>query len=263
MRDNQVRRALGQGKTVYGTMIQEMRSPAVSQVMAAAGFDFVFFDMEHGAYNIETVADLIKVARLCGVVPLVRVPDDHYHLIARVLDAGAQGIMVPRIETRAQAEAIVKCAMYPPEGRRGCSGLKGHSDYHPEPVSQLCRHANQNNLIILQIERKKAIEDIESILSVPGVGGAIIGPTDLSLSLGVPSDISHPAMVQSIQKVVDTCRALGVPAGLHISDPRVLKSWMAKGMRIVMYSSDLALLLAGARAGLSELRGEESAMLDR
>jgi len=95
MRKNALRQALQGGKPVFGTMLQESRSSAVPELMAAAGCDFIFIDMEHGAFNMETVADLIKVTRLTGMTPLVRVPDDQYHLVARVLDAGAQGIMVP------------------------------------------------------------------------------------------------------------------------------------------------------------------------
>ncbi|MFH1929850.1 MAG: aldolase/citrate lyase family protein [Chloroflexota bacterium] len=254
MRKNKVRRALQQGRAIYGIMIQEMRSSAIAQLMATAGFDFVFFDMEHGAYNMETVADLIKVARLSDITPLVRVPDDQYHLIARVLDAGAQGIMVPRIETRAQVEEIVQCAKFPPQGQRGCSVLKGHSDYQPEPVLEFCRQANSDNLVILQIERKQAIEDIESILSVKGVDGAIMGPIDLALSYGLPPDMSNPVIAESIQKVVDTCRQLGIASGMHTGNLDVLKEWMARGMQIIMYSTDLGLLLDGAKRGLQELR---------
>jgi len=259
MRENRVRQALQQGRVTYGIMIQEMRSSAIAQLMATAGFDFVVFDMEHGSHNMETVADLIKVARLSDLTPLVRVPDDEYHLIARVLDAGAQGIMVPRVETRAQVEEIIQCAKFPPEGRRGCSVLKGHSDYHPEPVLDFCRQANSDNLVILQIERKRAIEDIESILSVKGVDGAIMGPTDLALSYGLPPDMSNPVIAGSIQKVVDTCRHLGIASGMHTGNLDVLKEWMAKGMQIIVYSTDLGLLLNGAKTGLQELQDANQA----
>ena len=108
LRENKVKRALTQGQVVIGTMISEMRSPAIGLIMAKAGFDFMFIDMEHGAYNIETVADLIKVARLAGIAPLVRVPDPVYFLLSRPLDAGAMGLMVPRIEDIATVEHIVR-----------------------------------------------------------------------------------------------------------------------------------------------------------
>jgi len=114
LRENRVKRALKQGRVVVGTMICEMRSPAIALIMAGAGFDLIFIDMEHGAYAIETVADLIKVARLAGIVPLVRVPDPHYFLLSRPLDAGAMGLMVPHVEDLATAEHIVRSVRFPP-----------------------------------------------------------------------------------------------------------------------------------------------------
>ena len=129
MKQNPLRLKLEAGETIYGTMAQDSRSPTISLLMEQAGCDFMFFDMEHGPNDLGLVADMVKVARLTQVVPLVRVPNDEYHLMARVLDAGARGIMIPRIETREQVEKIVQCTHYPPVGVRGCSVPKGHNDY--------------------------------------------------------------------------------------------------------------------------------------
>jgi 2-keto-3-deoxy-L-rhamnonate aldolase RhmA len=254
MKRNALKQALQQGKTVFGTMVQEIRSPAVAMVMATAGFDFLFIDMEHGAYDLETVADLIKVARLSGLTPLVRVPDAQYHLISRVLDAGAQGFMVPRVETRETVEQVVQWAKFPPLGSRGCSPFKGHADYRPEPMWEFTRQANEDTMVILQIERKAAIEDIEGLLAVPGVDAAILGPNDLALSLGIAEDMSNPVMIESIDKVVQACERRGIPCGMHVGDLNALKNWMSKGMRLVVYSTDLSFLLSGARSGLKVLR---------
>jgi len=188
MRSNALRELLSQGKPAYGTMIQDVRTPSVGQIMALAGCDFLFFDMEHGPFNLETVADMVRVTRLAGVTPLVRVPDAEYHLMCRPLDLGAQGIMIPRVETKAQVEHIVECTVYPPLGRRGCSVNKGHNDFVPQNLWEFSEQANQENLIVLQIERRRAVESIEELLSVPGVGAAVIGPNDLALSLGIRSD---------------------------------------------------------------------------
>ena len=118
MKPNALREPLRQGKPVYGTMAQAVRIPAIGQIMAVAGCDFLFFDMEHGATNIETIANLVTVKRLSGVTPLVRAPNDAYHLMARPLDAGAQGLMIPRVETNAEVEHIFECTMDPPVGFR-------------------------------------------------------------------------------------------------------------------------------------------------
>jgi 2-keto-3-deoxy-L-rhamnonate aldolase RhmA len=254
VRKNTLRQALQEGRTVLGMMIQECRSPAIPELMAVAGFDFIFIDMEHGAFNMETVADLLKVTRLTGMTPLVRVSDDEYHLVARVLDAGAQGIMVPRVESRDRVEKVVQCAKFPPDGRRGCSILKGHSDYHPEPLQDFCRHSNRENMVILQIERRAAIENIDDLLSVPGVDAAIVGPNDLALSLGISNDMAHPLMVASIGKVVEACQRRGIPSGMHMGNLEALTHWMARGMRFIVYSTDLNFLLKGAQTGLKVLR---------
>ncbi|NOZ28211.1 MAG: aldolase [Chloroflexi bacterium] len=254
MRDNKVRAALKRGEPVIGTMVAEMRSPAIALLFANAGFDFMFIDMEHGAYDLATVSDIIKVARLAGIVPLVRVPDGRYHFIARVLDAGAMGVMVPRVETREQVEQAVAALRYPPVGVRGCSTAKGNSDYRGGPLWEFTQHANENILAVMQIERKAAIEHIDDLLSVPGVDVALIGPADLTLSLGAPSP-QDPMVQEAIQKVVDAGKRHGVATGIHLRDVNGLKAWRERGMTMLTYSTEVDFIMTGARAGIAELRG--------
>jgi len=254
MRSNALRELLSQGKPAYGTMIQDVRTPSVGQIMALAGCDFLFFDMEHGPFNLETVADMVRVTRLAGVTPLVRVPDAEYHLMCRPLDLGAQGIMIPRVETKAQVEHIVECTVYPPLGRRGCSVNKGHNDFVPQNLWEFSEQANQENLIVLQIERRRAVESIEELLSVPGVGAAVIGPNDLALSLGIRSDDPLGALEEPIQHVLEAAVARGIPCGLHISDLEWLAEWQRRGMQLLCYSSDINFLRNGAASGIRCLR---------
>ena len=254
MRENRVKHALQRGETVFGTMVQEMRTPSIAQLLAIAGFDFFFIDMEHGAFSMETVADLIKIIRLSGMVPLVRVPDLAYHFIARCLDAGAQGIMVPRIETRDQVEAFVSYVKYPPLGVRGCSINKGHNDYKSEPLLPFVEKANRENLVILQIEREKAIEDLEDIFSVPGVDMGILGPNDLAVSYGIPEDLNHPRMVEAFQKVVDVGRKCQVHTGMHIANLDKLIEWREKGMTVITYNTDLGFIRSSAASGIAKLK---------
>jgi 2-keto-3-deoxy-L-rhamnonate aldolase RhmA len=253
LRENGVKRALKQGRVVIGTMISEMRSPAIAQIMAGAGFDFMFIDMEHGAYTIETVADLIKVARLAGIVPLVRVPDPHYFLLSRPLDAGAMGLMVPRIEDPATVEHIVRSVKYPPLGTRGCSTFKGHSDYTRVVLREFTNFQNEEVLVILQIERREAIERIEEIAAVPGVDVCLIGPNDLTLSLGASSR-HDPAVIAAIERVIAACDAAGIASGIHILDVEELGMWMRKGMRMITCSSDARFLSSGAMQAVRALR---------
>jgi 2-keto-3-deoxy-L-rhamnonate aldolase RhmA len=254
MRPNKLRAILSSGGTAFGTMIGEVRNPSIATIFANAGFDYVFVDMEHGAYSLETAADIIRTARLTGMTALVRAPDAQYHLIARLMDAGAEGVMVPRVETREAAEVVVSSVRYPPLGVRGLSTSKGHNDFRSSPSLEFTRQANQENLVILQIERREAIEHIDDLLSVPGVDAAIIGPIDLSVSLGVPTDFNHPTMVESINKVVEAGARHGVWVGMHTGGIGPLVDWHRKGMRLITWSTDIDMLNKASAGGLAELK---------
>jgi 2-keto-3-deoxy-L-rhamnonate aldolase RhmA len=255
MKPNALRKKLSEGQPAYGTMIQDVRTTSVVQIMANAGYDFLFVDTEHGPFGLETVADLVRTARLAGVTPLVRVPDAGYHLIARILDLGAQGIMVPRVESRAQVEYVVESSLFPPLGKRGCSVNKGHNDFAPQNPWDFTEQANRENLIVIQIECAPAVEKVEELLSVPGVGAALIGPNDLSLSLGLRNEDMLSALEEPIQHVLDACLALGIPCGIHISNLKWLAEWRLRGMQLLCYASDLLFLRQGATAGITTLRG--------
>jgi 2-keto-3-deoxy-L-rhamnonate aldolase RhmA len=254
MRPNALRKKLGQGKAVYGTMIQAVPLPAIGQIMARAGCDFLFFDMEHGALSIETVATMVQVTRLAGLTPLVRVPNDEYHLMCRPLDAGAQGIMIPRVETKPQVERIIECTMFPPIGDRGCSVNKGHNDFDGQNLWEFTTEANSENMILLQIERAKAVERIDELLSVPGVAGAVLGPNDLALSMGVRDADMLGALEEPIQHVLDTALAEGIPCGIHIANLEWLVEWQRRGMLMMCYSTDVGFLRNGAASGIERLR---------
>ena len=254
MRPNTLRELLNQGKPAYGTMIQDVRSPSIGQIMALAGCNFLFFDMEHGPFNLETIADMVRVTRLAGVTPLVRVPDAEYHLMCRPLDVGAQGIMIPRVETKTQVEHIIECTMYPPLGSRGCSVNKGHNDFASQEPWEFSQQANQENLVILQIERQRAVEDIEELLSVPGVGAVVIGPNDMALSLGIRSDDLLGALEEPIQHVLQACLAQHIPCGVHIANLEWLAEWQRRGMQLLCYSTDINFLRNGAASGINWLR---------
>ncbi len=254
MRPNRLRALLKEGKPAIGTMIQEFGSPATAIILANAGFDFLFIDMEHGSFSIETAANLIKTIRLTGVTCLVRVSDNEYSFISRILDAGAEGIMVPRVESRQEAEYIVQCARYPPIGKRGCSTTKGHTDYQKADPARLVQEANRENLIILQIERKQAVDHIDEILAVPGVDVALIGPLDLSLSLGTALDFQNAEFRSAIDRVVRASQACGVYSGMHTSNLEALFEWHRQGMQVLTYSSDIDMLSASAAQKSASLR---------
>jgi 2-keto-3-deoxy-L-rhamnonate aldolase RhmA len=255
MRTNHTQRLLREGHTVLGTMIGEWGAPEVVRTLARAGFDFVVVDNEHAPFDLQTNCALYRAARTTAMDMLVRVPDAQYHLIARTLDAGADGVMVPRIETPEQARQVLDAVKYPPIGRRGCATRPIHTDLEPVALGDYAAHLNANTMVILQLETKAAVERADDILGVPGIDAALIGPADLSVSLGVPGEIEHPLMEDHIARVVEAAQRAGVASGIHWANADIVKHWMQRGMRCIMYSWEMGFLTAGAQAAVTEIRG--------
>lgn len=254
MKPNPLRAKLSAGETVYGTMIQDVRSPSIGQIMARAGCDFVFFDMEHGPFDLGIIADMVKVTRLEGVTPLVRVPGCAYEYLVRPMDAGAMGVMVPRIESRTQVESIVECLMYPPVGVRGLSADKGHNDFNAQGMWDFAEQANKENLIILQIEQEEAVKNIDDILSVPGVGAAVLGPNDLAMSMGIHEKDTLATLEPAIQTVLDSAKKHNIPCGIHIGNLEWLIEWQRRGMQLIAYSNDIVFLRTGIQSAINKLK---------
>ena len=260
MRRNILKRRLKSGEIVIGTMVQEVGTPSIAQVFKQVGFDFFMVDMEHGPFSLETAAHILRVGRILDMCPLVRVADTDYHLISQPLDHGAMGIMLPRVETRDQLETLVACVKYPPVGRRGFSSDAPHSESSFGPAGEFLEENNEDTLVIAQIERREAVERIDDLLSVPGIDVALVGPEDLSVSLGVPGETSHRLITEAIEEVIASSVRNGVVPAIHMGDVGALQGWVDRGMRMLMYSSDLGFLMESAEAGLAQLR---ASIIDR
>lgn len=243
------------GECVYGTMIRQARDPGAPSIFAAAGYDFVFIDMEHGNYNMETVADLIRGAKSAEMATIIRVPRLETFFISRVLDAGAEGIMVPMTSTKEQAEEIVRYSKYTPLGQRGFGNQTGQTDYKPLKTPDFMKEANEHTLIVAQIETREAIENVDSILSVEGIDVGLIGPNDLSISLGVPDQMGSEILTKAIDKVVEMAKKKGKATGIHIGNIEAIKKWRAKGMTVLAYSTDIGFMYNASKSSLEELKG--------
>lgn len=251
---NKMKQALAEGKTVFGTMVVEIRQPSVMQLLANAGFDFVIIDNEHGQFTIETIADLSRAARLVGVTPIVRVPEIAYAAITQPLDGGAQGIMIPRVTERHQVEEAVQMMKYPPLGRRGSVTGRGHTDFRSGAIDEMTVAANRESSLIVQIETRQALEHIDEILSVAGVDAALVGPTDLSVALGVPGEMDSPELTRSIEFTLTACGKHRVVPALHMNDLSLAAAWAKRGMRIISFSAETSLMMRAGREALETLK---------
>jgi 2-keto-3-deoxy-L-rhamnonate aldolase RhmA len=242
------------GECVYGTMIRQARDPGSPVIFASVGYDFVLIDMEHGNYSMETVADLIRGSKSCGIAPIIRIPHLETHFISRILDAGAEGIMVPMTSTQQQAEAIVRYSKYPPFGNRGFGTQTGQTDYKPSKAVEFMKEANEQTLIIAQIETKEAVKNVDAILGLEGIDVGLIGPNDLSLSMGVPDQMNSEIFTQAVEKVVDSAKKKGKASGIHIGNIELVKKWKAKGMTVLACSTDIGFMYNASKSTLEELK---------
>jgi 2-keto-3-deoxy-L-rhamnonate aldolase RhmA len=254
MRENRVKRTLQRGERSLGTMVFEFPTTGIGRIIAEAGAEFVIYDMEHTGWSIETVRMLMATTRAADLVPMVRVPATEYHLLARPLDVGAMGLMVPMVETAAQAELIADSAKYPPVGRRGAAFGVAHDDYTGGDIMAKMRSANDEILLIAQIETDRGLENVDAIAAVDGIDVLWIGHFDLTNSLGIPGQFTDPVYLDAVEKVLAACQKHGKSAGIMCGDVATGQAQLAQGFRALAYSGDLWLYQQALRQGLDTLR---------
>jgi 2-dehydro-3-deoxyglucarate aldolase/4-hydroxy-2-oxoheptanedioate aldolase len=215
-------------------------------MLDACELDFVIFDMEHGRCDINLLEQLIASCRGSAIVPMVRVPDLNFAPLSRVLDVGARGVMVPRVETRQETEEIVRQLKYPPQGKRGVALGVAHDLYRPAGP-EFFAQANQETTVIIQLESVKAFENLEAIVSVPGVDVAWVGHYDLTVSMGIPAQFDHPQFLQAMDNLVSACRKHGVAPGFLPPTPESAAHWIRKGFCMISLGSDIGVFLDGMR----------------
>lgn len=231
----------------------KLSDPAVIEVLAHAGFDFVILDMEHGPNGLETIQGLIRAAELARIAPIVRVPEGEPGMISRVLDVGAAGVQVPQVSTADQVRDVVRVARFAPEGERGVCRFVRAADYSSLQKETYFKQAN-DALLVIQIEGAEALENLEDMLDVQGPDIVFIGPYDLSQSLGVPGQVEHPLVVEKTKQIVSACAKRGVATGNFTETPQQARFWMDQGLRYMSYSVDVGLLYEGCRNVVTALR---------
>jgi 2-keto-3-deoxy-L-rhamnonate aldolase RhmA len=254
MRTNHVKRKLAAGGTSIGTFMFEFNTTGVGRIAAQAGAEFVVFDMEHTGWSLESIRMLIATTRSTDAIPMVRVPATEYHFIARTLDMGAMGVMVPMVEDAAQAARLVNSAKYPPAGRRGAAFAIAHDDYAAGDIATKIQSANDEIFLIAQIETAAGLRNVEEIAATPGIDCLWIGHFDLTNSLGICGQFDHPRFKEAIEQVLAACRRHGKTPGFMAADVATGQALLAQGFRILSYGGDLWIYQAALQQGIAALQ---------
>ncbi len=253
MRINTVKKALAQGQVQLGTGFGQLRSQDVVRILHDAGFHWAFVDTEHGGFDLETIQEICRISTFVDFCPVVRVAELQYSLVARALDAGAQGIMFPRVESPELLEKAVSWTRFPPLGVRGF-GLTGLQVNHEKvTIPEIIEHLNANTMVVLQIETRRALEARNELLAVPGIDVVMVGPADLSIALGVPGEFQHPTMVDAMEKIRDSCIERGIAPGTQTRSIPQAKFWRERGMRFLGCSNETGMLYERASEIVREL----------
>ena len=249
-----LRDKISSGKLTMGSWIT-LGHPAIAEIVAKAGFDWLVVDLEHSVISIDMAGDLIRTIDLCGVAPLVRLTSNDPNQIKRVMDAGAHGIVVPMVNSPAEAARAVSATHYAPKGTRGV-GLARAQGYGVNFQDYL-KWQNDGPVVIVQIEHIDAVGHLEEILNVPGVDGFMIGPYDLSCSMGIPGQFENAEFITTMNQICETGKRLGCPAGLHIVEPDLqrLEQTIREGYTFIAYSVDIRMLDVSVREAIA-IRGK-------
>jgi 2-keto-3-deoxy-L-rhamnonate aldolase RhmA len=239
-----VKQELAAGGTALGSMVFEFFTPGIAQICANAGAQFVMYCMEHTGAGFETLKPQFALCRALGVAPLVRVPATEYHFVARALDVGALGVMVPLVDTREQAERIVSFTRYPPKGRRGAAFGFAHDGYQGGDVVEKMRAIHERTLVICMIETRAGLENVDAIAAVDGVDVLWLGHFDLTNFLGIPGQFAHPQYREAVQRIVAAARKHGKAAGYMATSRELGREYLAHGYRMIATGTDQGLLQA-------------------
>lgn len=254
MRTNHLKAKLKAGETAFGCFVRYPEA-ALVEMLGYYGWDYVMFDGEHSTITPRDCENLTRACELQNVTPLVRVTTNQPPTILRFLDTGVQGVMVPMINTIADAEAAVRAVKYHPRGNRGLAGSRA-ADYgqvQPFAFKDYIAKANAETMIIAQIETGAAVDALPEIIQVPDIDVIFIGPSDLSQSLGVPGEINHPLVQETMTRIVDAVAASDKALGILVPNAEAARQWQARGAQFILIVLE-ALLGPACRGYLQTVR---------
>lgn len=246
MGTNPLKQKLRDGRSVFGPFMM-IPDATVAEIVAAAGFDFLLFDMEHGPATLETVENCLRACELQGTVGLVRTPDGTPATVSKVLDAGARGILVPHVKSAEQAAEAVAAMIFGPPGARGINAVSRAARYGQCDYIEFFREADRETLVMIQIEDREALDELEAIAAVSGIDVIFCGPYDLSRSLGQIGNPDHPEVKREVERIVQVAAAKnGCVPGLYVGSTEAAIEWQARGARFFAFGGDTGFLSKGA-----------------
>jgi len=240
MKENKMKQKLEEGKVLYGPFVK-FTDPAAIEIAAYSGFDFVIIDLEHGPHSSQSAQNLVRAAELGGITPVIRVLENSPTHILRALDIGAQGIEVPHISSRKEAEKAARAARFAPQGERGLCRFVRAANYSSVPSDEYIPRANKETVVIIHVEGLQGIKNLREILKVPGIDVIFLGPYDLSQSCGFPGRVNHPLVVEKMEEAVGIAKEAGVKIGTFIDTCEDAKRWEKAGVQYISFSVDVGI----------------------
>ena len=251
---NRFRDVVAAGKVPVGHMVWEFATRGISKICEGAGVDFVIFDMEHSGFDVDKMADVLAWAKACDFTPFVRVPFCDYQFMARIMDAGAMGVMVGNVKNVEEAQRIVNAVKYAPMGGRGVGLGSAHTDYLAPDPETFFRKINKSSVIIAQIESVEGVQNAEAIAAVDGVDILWVGHFDLSTSLGIPGQFHNPIFKEALLKTVAAARKHGKLLGIQPGSADWLDEWVNAGFNVISWGADSAVFRAALADGVNAVR---------
>jgi 2-dehydro-3-deoxyglucarate aldolase/4-hydroxy-2-oxoheptanedioate aldolase len=246
MKKENIKYRLVQGDIIRGCMLSELSMPSLARMFHGFGFEFLIVDCEHGYFDMAETANLIAVASGYDFPIIIRIAQGNQKDATRYLDMGADGIMLANVNSAIQVEELVRLCLYAPEGDRGVSTFRAHTNYCSSDIMELMKKANKKNLVIAQIESTEAVELIDNIAAIPGLDGFVLGPNDFSQRIGFFGQYDHPIIDEAIKKMEGAAKKYGKWSGVVTNNEKLLRRCRAAGMRFFSAGSELSMLAAGA-----------------
>ncbi len=247
--ENTVKRRLQSGQIAASFNLSRLRTVEAPQIAKACGFHWLFIDLEHSTMDLDTAGQICAASLPVGISPIVRVPEGDTNRAARILDAGAQGIIFPHVQNADEARAFNSACRFPPEGVRSMTYGGPQLEYETIPPKEATEGGNKETLVVMMIETPEAVKNASEIAAVDGVDVLLVGGSDLSTTMGIPGESTNPDFLAAIDKVIAAAQGAGKFAGLGgVYDEAILPDFVDRGMRFFLGGADMSFILAGGKA---------------